>query len=92
MSQLFFIIICFFVFVINIRNEEVIKQLGRRIIVLRFERGLSQEQLANIADIPLAQVGRIERGKINCTISTLRAISIALNIHLKDLFNFDYKY
>ena len=74
----------------NIRNEEFIKQLGRRIIVLRFERGLSQEQLANMADIPLAQVGRIERGKINCTVSTLRAISIALNIHLKDLFSFDY--
>ena len=36
-------------------------------IVLRHERGLSQEELANLADIPLAQIGRIERGKINCT-------------------------
>ena len=79
-----------FCYVINIRNEEFIKQLGRRIIMLRTEKGLSQEQLANKADIPLAQVGRIERGKINCTVSTLRAISIALNIHLKDLFNFEY--
>ena len=79
-----------FCYVINIRNEEFIKQLGRRIIMLRTEKGLSQEQLANKADIPLAQVGRIERGKINCTVSTLRAISIALNMHLKDLVNFEY--
>lgn len=76
---------------INIKNEEFIKKLGRRIIVLRHERGLSQEELANLADIPLAQIGRIERGKINCTISTLRTISIGLELHLSDLFNFEYE-
>lgn len=76
---------------INIKNEEFIKKLGRRIIVLRHERGLSQEELANLADIPLAQIGRIERGKINCTISTLRTIAIGLELHLSDLLDFEYE-
>ena len=79
-----------FCFVINIKNEAFVKKLGRRIIILRHEKDLSQEQLANLSDIPVAQIGRIERGKINCTICSLRAISIGLNINLSELLNFEY--
>lgn len=59
-------------------------------MLLRHEKDLSQEELANLADIPIAQIGRIERGRINCTISTLRVIAIALNMNLSELFNFEY--
>ncbi|WP_299127546.1 helix-turn-helix transcriptional regulator [uncultured Winogradskyella sp.] len=56
---------------------------------LRKERNLSQENLANDADIPISQVGRIERGEINTTITTLLSISKALNISIGDLFDFN---
>lgn len=79
-----------FCYVISIRNEQFLKKLGRRIIVLRHEKGLSQEELANLSDISIAQIGRIERGKINCTVSTLRTIALGLNIHLSVLLHFDY--
>ena len=59
--------------------------------MLRHERDLSQEELANLADIPIAQVGRIERGKINCTVSTLRTIALGLNIKLSELLTFEYE-
>ncbi len=49
---------------------------------------LSQEDLANDADIPINQVGRIERGEINPSLSTLHAISKALSIPMQDLMNF----
>ena len=75
---------------INIKNEEFIKKLGRRIIVLRHERGLSQEELANLADIPLAQIGRIERGKVKVG-EEVELISIGLELHLSDLLNFEYE-
>jgi len=55
---------------------------------LRDGRGLSQEVLANDADIPINQVGRIERGEINTTISTANAIAKALKIELSELFRF----
>ena len=51
---------------------------------------MSQESLAFAADIPISQVGRIERGEINTTISTVKALSIALDINIKDLFDFEY--
>lgn len=56
---------------------------------LRKESELSQEDLANDADIPINQIGRIERAEVNTTISTMRAISNALNIHITTLFDFD---
>ncbi|WP_454802840.1 helix-turn-helix domain-containing protein [Mucilaginibacter phyllosphaerae] len=53
--------------------------MGRRIRELRLSRGLSQEQLGNIAGIAVSQVGRIERGEINTTLSTLVIIAKALD-------------
>ncbi|MBV4356306.1 helix-turn-helix domain-containing protein [Pinibacter aurantiacus] len=66
------------------------KALGKRIKDLRNVQGFSQEDLAYEADIPLSQVGRIERGEINPTISTLAAIATALRVELKEIFNFKY--
>jgi DNA-binding XRE family transcriptional regulator len=48
-----------------------------------------QEQLSYKADIQLSQVGRIERGEINTTISTCKVISKALEVEVKNLFDFN---
>jgi transcriptional regulator with XRE-family HTH domain len=64
------------------------KAFGKRVNTLRIQNGFSQEQLANDADVPINQVGRIERGEINTTISTAYALSNALNVPTKDLFDF----
>lgn len=66
------------------------KALGKRIKELRKMQGFSQEGLSYEADIPLSQVGRIERGEINPTVSTIAAISTALKVEIKDIFNFKY--
>lgn len=47
------------------------------------------EKLALAAGIEYSQVSDIEHGKINTTISTVRAIAQALNIPEKELFDFD---
>lgn len=73
---------------INVKNKKLIKALGSQIRYLRIEKGFSQEDLANEADIPLSQIGRIERGETNATISTLFVISEALGLELKILVDF----
>jgi len=73
--------------VINIKNDEVIKAFGRRLRDLRISNGLSQEHLANMAEIPLSQVGRIERGEVNPTLSTINVLAKALKIDLKEIFS-----
>ena len=69
-------------------NEEIllVKSVGEKIRHIRTELNLSQESLSFDADIPRNQVGRIERGEISTTITTLSKICKALKIELRDLF------
>ena len=61
---------------------------GQHLRKIRNENNLSQEHLAIDSDIPTNQIGRIERGEISTTISTLFAIANALDIEKKELFDF----
>ena len=72
----------------EMENDEKIflKTFCERLRNLRLERNLSQEMLANDANIPINQIGRIERAEIATSLSTLFKISKALNISLQFLF------
>ncbi len=70
------------------KDHKYIQAFGNHLRKLRKAKELSQEDLANDADIPINQIGRIERAEINTTLSTMRAISKALNIDIVELFNF----
>lgn len=72
--------------VTKVRNSKLLAQFGVLLRKARTERGLSQEQLANDADVPINQIGRIERGEVNPSLSTLHSISSVLGIDLSDLF------
>lgn len=74
--------------VTKVRDKRLIKEFGAHVKNLRIKRGLSQENLANDADIPINQIGRIERGEINPSLSTINSIAKALDIKLYDLMRF----
>ena len=74
--------------VINVRDKELVELFGSRLKKLRLDAGFTQEELANEADIPINQVGRIERGEVNPTLSTLSALSKALKISISTLVEF----
>ncbi|WP_395054452.1 helix-turn-helix domain-containing protein [Flavobacterium sp.] len=78
-----------FYIVNNVKDLEYIKRFGINLKQVRTSKKISQEVLAYSADIPISQVGRIERGEINTTISSVKAIAIALNIQIKELFEFE---
>jgi transcriptional regulator with XRE-family HTH domain len=77
--------------VISVKNKVLVKALGERIRELRLKKGISQEELSNEAEVPLSQIGRIERGEINPTISSIYVIAQALGIDLKTLLDFKVK-
>jgi transcriptional regulator with XRE-family HTH domain len=77
--------------VTKVRNKKLLNQFGIHLRKVRIENSLSQEQLANDADIPINQIGRIERGEVNPSLSTLEAIAKALNLKLPELLNFSQK-
>lgn len=59
--------------------------LGKALKRLRQERKLTQEQISHAADLTLGAYGRIERNEVAPAWTTVRAISTALGIGMKDL-------
>jgi transcriptional regulator with XRE-family HTH domain len=76
--------------VISIRNKDYIFAFGENLKRLRTEKGLSQGKLSINADLPLNQIGRIELAEVNTTISTILALSIALEVEPNVLLSFPY--
>lgn len=65
--------------------------LGKRIRVLRKQRNLSQEQLAEKVGMSSKYLGEIERGQVNFTVDIAERISEALDIELTELFDFQHE-
>ena len=73
-------------------NDKHIKKknkIGLKIKIERVKRGLSQEQLAELADLSRPTIGAIERGQKSPTFNTLEAIAKAFEISIQELCNFD---
>lgn len=74
---------------INNRDKEYLKAFGKNLRKLREAKGLSQHDLALKAEINKNQIGNIERGEVNTTISTVNVISEVLGVEPKELFDFN---
>lgn len=72
---------------INNRDKPSLIKFGEHLRELRKNKGFSQEQLENIAQISKNQIGNIERGEVNATLITILAIAKALEISPKDFFD-----
>ena len=72
------------------RDQEFIDKVRQRIIEIRKEKGLTQEDLVQRTGFDLKQIGRIERGESNTTLSSIAAIARALEVHPKELFEFEW--
>lgn len=64
--------------------------IGKRIKELRKNRGLSQEKLAEMADIEQHTLSYIETGNNFCTAETLEKIIKALDIEPYEIFDFGH--
>ena len=69
-------------------NDAYCKSFGNQLRKLRQTKGISMRKLAAEADMEYSQLSKIERGVINTTISTVQALSEALDIPTKEFFDF----
>jgi transcriptional regulator with XRE-family HTH domain len=86
-----FIIFLVFLQFSTMENDERIFliKFGENIRKIRISLNLSQEMLANDANIPINQIGRIERAEISTSLNTIFKIAKALSIDPNKLFLFD---
>lgn len=61
-------------------------QFGRRLRMLRRQRDMTQEQLAEAAGISVDMLSNIERGVNAPSFETLEKLSQALNVSVSELF------
>jgi|SRR5579863_4386649 len=59
---------------------------GESLKAWRQQRGLSQEELANDANMSASFVGMLERGEKTTTLAQIGKLADALSIEIKDLF------
>ena len=80
---------CEFGFVPTHKEQRGIIEIGLRIRKFREDQEISQAQLAFETGIPREQIGRIELAKINTSVGNILTICRVLDIHPKDLFDFE---
>ena len=69
-------------------HTDLTEKLGQKIRIERMKRKMSQEKLAELAELNRNFIGMVERGESNITVKNLGNISKAFNMEIKELFNF----
>ena len=64
------------------------QKFGTEVRRLRIKKDLSQEQLAEKADLDLTSISEIESGLRNPSLRTMHKISRALGYQLRDILTF----
>lgn len=70
-------------------KERFLILFGKKLLEMRKEKGISQEQLSYDSDISLSSISKIERGVLNVSISNAYKLAKTLKIDHRELFDFD---
>jgi len=73
----------------NYRDQTYLEKLGQRIVALRKQKNVTQEKLAELCNLEVRTIGRIERAETNATISILKLIADAFKITASEFFDFE---
>lgn len=67
-------------------KEKVLIQFGKKVRELRIKQNISQEKLAEKANVHRTYIGMIERAEKNITLINIEKIAKALDVNINDLF------
>jgi transcriptional regulator with XRE-family HTH domain len=69
------------------KKSDILEKFGEKLKEYRKLKGLSQEQLAEKANMHRTYIGMLERAEKNITLLNIEKIAIALEIKITDLIN-----
>lgn len=70
----------------SIIKTPITVSFGLKVRELRKSRGLSQESLADLAELDRSYIGGVERGDRNISLNNIQKLSIALQVNIAELF------
>jgi transcriptional regulator with XRE-family HTH domain len=65
--------------------QDIHREVGNRIKAFRHAKGVTQDQLAELAGLNRAHLYRLENGKQSMTLRTLKIIADTLGVRVRDL-------
>ncbi len=68
-------------------NKELIQTIAISVRTERFKRKMSQNELAEIADLSVNCISNLENGKQQSKITTLNSVANAFGMKLEDFWN-----
>ena len=71
----------------DIDCQNIKTAFGEKLRSLRTSKGLSQEKLAELADLDRTYISSVELGKRNISIVNICRLSVALKIEISEFFN-----
>jgi transcriptional regulator with XRE-family HTH domain len=71
-------------------DADVQKYIGKRISEIRLKNDQTQQDIEFLTGIDSAEVSKYESGKRNLTLKTLMKFAVALQVHPKELFDFEF--
>ena len=66
-------------------KSKILINFGDKVREVRIKNGLSQEQLAHLADVHRTYIGMIERAEKNITLINIEKIAKALGVNINEL-------
>lgn len=75
----------------ELSKETLLKLFGLNVKFQRMKKGLTQEELANLMNVHLTYLAKIETGKINMSLAKILEIAKALNIDINKLLDIEYE-
>jgi len=72
------------------RNQTYLEKFGEKVLKRRNELKLSYRQLAQKCDIDFSAISKIEKGQKSLEFQTIIELARGLEVHPRDLFDFDF--
>lgn len=69
-----------------LNESDTLIAFGNKVRSIRKEKKISMQHLANLAEIEISQIYRIETGKINPKLTTVMTLAKALDINTSEFF------
>ena len=73
----------------NMTKKSISIKFGERVRELRVSKNLSQEQLADLANVHRTYIGMIERAEKNITLENIEKVAKALKLNINELLAFE---
>jgi transcriptional regulator with XRE-family HTH domain len=71
------------------RDKKRLKKFAAQLTKLRKKKGLSQRELSSRCDVDYGKISKLENSKANLTLTTLLELAEGLEVHPKELLDFD---